>query len=96
MSGRRQCRGRGDSRSDDGASAATLRDEGSSESEPLTVVAWVRTECPPVCVERARGAYRCENSWNRVGVVPSFLYSKTPNVRHRKQYQMQLFGYGNN
>ena len=34
-----------------------------AESEPLIAVARVRTECPPVCVERARGVYyRYENS----------------------------------
>ena len=47
----------------DGVPAATLRDESSSESEPL--VACVRAECPPMCVERARGAYCYENNWNQ-------------------------------
>ena len=39
-----------------------------AESEPLTAIAWVRTECPPVCVERARGAYRYENSCNLISI----------------------------
>ena len=44
-----------------------------AESEPLTAVAWVRTEYPLVCVERARGAYRYENSCKGCPLVKLLL-----------------------